>query len=130
MCPTSSVGRGRASTIYRPRRPASPTSKLPARNRRPNAAKPSPIDDLGKTGALKLETRDGADLRAEEVFDKASGAVYVVKADRRLGSAVAISDNELLTNCHVTGDLAEVKIARAKDEMPAKVISRNADADR
>jgi S1-C subfamily serine protease len=94
------------------------------------AAKPSPVDDSGKTGALKLETRDGADLRADEVFDKASGAVYVVKADRRLGSAVAISDNELLTNCHVTGDLAEVKIARAKDEMPAKVVSRNADADR
>jgi S1-C subfamily serine protease len=93
-------------------------------------AKSSPIDDTGKTGALKLETRDGADLRADEVFDKASGAVYVVKADRRLGSAVAISDNELLTNCHVTGDLAEVKIARAKDEMPAKVVSRNADADR
>ena len=93
-------------------------------------AKPSPIDDSGKTAALKLETRDGGDLRADEVFDKASGAVYVVKADRRLGSAVAISDNELLTNCHVTGDLAEVKIARAKDEMPAKVISRNADADR
>lgn len=94
------------------------------------AAKPSPIDDSGKTGALKLETRDGADLRADEVFDKASGAVYVVKADRRLGSAVAISDNELLTNCHVTGDLAEVRIARAKDEMPARVVSRNADADR
>jgi S1-C subfamily serine protease len=94
------------------------------------AAKPSSIDDSGKTAALKLETRDGADLRADEVFDKASGAVYVVKADRRLGSAVAISDNELLTNCHVTGDLAEVKIARAKDEMPAKVVSRNADADR
>jgi S1-C subfamily serine protease len=94
------------------------------------AAKPSSIDDSGKTAALKLETRDGADLRADEVFDKASGAVYVVKADRRLGSAVAISDNELLTNCHVTGDLAEVRIARAKDEMPAKVVSRNADADR
>ena len=94
------------------------------------AAKPSPVDDSGKTGALKLETRDGADLRADEVFEKASGAVYVVKADRRLGSAVAISDNELLTNCHVTGELAEVRIARAKDEMPAKVISRNADADR
>ena len=93
-------------------------------------AKPSSIDDSGKTAALKLETRDGADLRADEVFDKASGAVYVVKADRRLGSAVAISDSELLTNCHVTGDLAEVRIARAKDEMPAKVISRNADADR
>lgn len=94
------------------------------------AAKPSPIDDSGKTGALKLATRDGPDLRADEVFDKASGAVYVVKADRRLGSAVAISDNELLTNCHVTGDLAEVKIARAKSEQSAQVVSRNADADR
>jgi S1-C subfamily serine protease len=94
------------------------------------AAKPSPVDDSGKTGALKLETRDGPDLRADEVFDKASGAVYVVKADRRLGSAVAISGNELLTNCHVTGDLAEVKIARAKSEQSAQVVSRNADADR
>jgi S1-C subfamily serine protease len=93
-------------------------------------AKPLSIDDSGKTGTLKLETRDGPDLRAEEVFEKASGAVYVVKADRRLGSAVAISDNELLTNCHVTGELAEVRIARAKDEMPARVVSRNADADR
>lgn len=97
---------------------------------KPKTAKPSNIDDAGKTGAMKLETRDGPDLRAEEVFDNASGAVYVVKADRRLGSAVAISDNELLTNCHVTGDLAEVRIARAKAELTAKVISRNADADR
>jgi S1-C subfamily serine protease len=114
--------------------PLAPTGFSDQQTARPQAkakpAKPSTIDDSGKTVALKLETRDGPDLRAEDVFDKASGAVYVVKADRRLGSAVAISDNELLTNCHVTGDLPEVKIARAKDEMPAKVISRNADADR
>ncbi|HZB55271.1 MAG TPA: serine protease [Reyranella sp.] len=114
--------------------PLAPTGFSDQQTARPQAkakpAKPSTIDDSGKTVALRLETRDGPDLRAEDVFDKASGAVYVVKADRRLGSAVAISDNELLTNCHVTGDLPEVKIARAKDEMPAKVISRNADADR
>jgi S1-C subfamily serine protease len=114
--------------------PLAPAGFSDQQTARPQAkakpAKPSTIDDSGKTVALKLETRDGPDLRAEDVFDKASGAVYVVKADRRLGSAVAISDSELLTNCHVVGDLAEVKIARAKDEMPAKVISRNADADR
>jgi S1-C subfamily serine protease len=114
--------------------PLAPTGFSDQQTTRPQAkakpAKPSTIDDSGKTVALKLETRDGPDLRAEEVFDKASGAVYVVKADRRLGSAVAISDSELLTNCHVVGDLAEVKIARAKDELPAKVVSRNADADR
>jgi S1-C subfamily serine protease len=93
-------------------------------------AKTSTIDESGKTHSVKLETRGGPDLRAEEVFDKAAAAVYVVKADRRLGSAVAISDSELLTNCHVTGDLAEVKIARAKDEQSAKVVSRAAEADR
>jgi S1-C subfamily serine protease len=114
--------------------PLAPTGFSDQQTARPQAkakpAKPSTIDDSGKTEALKLETRDGPDLRAEEVFDKASGAVYVVKADRRLGSAVAISDSELLTNCHVVGDLAEVKIARAKAELPAKVVSRNAVADR
>lgn len=114
--------------------PLAPTGFSDQQVARPQAratpAKPAAIDDSGKTNALKLETRDGPDLRAEEVFDKASGAVYVVKADRRLGSAVAISDSELLTNCHVVGDLAEVKIARAKAELAAKVVSRNADADR
>lgn len=97
---------------------------------KPKPAKPTVIDESGTTGAMKLETREGPDMRADEVFDKASGAVYVVKADRRLGSAVAISENELLTNCHVVGDLPEVKIARAKAELPAKLVSRNADADR
>jgi S1-C subfamily serine protease len=93
-------------------------------------AAPSAVDDSGKSEALKLEVRAGPDLRAEEIFDKAAGAVYKVKADRRLGSAVAISDNELLTNCHVVTDLAEVKIVREKQELAAKVVSRNADADR
>jgi hypothetical protein len=74
---------------------------------KPKPAKPYNIDESGTTSAMKIETRDGPDLRADEVFDKASGAVYVVKADRRLGSAVAISDNELLTNCHVVGDMPE-----------------------
>ena len=50
--------------------------------------------------------REGGDLRADEVFEKASGAVYVVRADNRQGSAVAISESELLTNCHVVGSRA------------------------
>ncbi len=114
--------------------PLAPSGFTDEQTARPQAkgkpAKPSAIDDSGKTNALKLEMRDGPDLRAEEVFDKASGAVYVVKAERRLGSAVAISDSELLTNCHVVGELAEVKIVRSKAELSAKVVSRNADADR
>jgi len=97
---------------------------------KPKASPASAVDLTGKTDALKLETRDGADLRADEVFDKAAGAVYKVKTERGLGSAVAISDSELLTNCHVVGDFDEVKIVRAKDEQTAKVVSKNADADR
>ena len=64
------------------------------------------------------------------MFEKAAGAVYKVKTDIGLGSAVAISDSELLTNCHVVGDFDEVKIVRAKDEQTVKVVSKNADADR
>lgn len=94
------------------------------------AAKPSEIDGSGTTAAIRIETREGPDLRADEVFEKASGAVHVVKAGNRLGSAVAISDNELLTNCHVMGDLTEAKISRGKSEQPAKLTSRNPDADR
>ena len=97
---------------------------------KPKAAKQPVIDESGTTGAMKMEAREGPDMRADEVFENASGAVYVVKADRRLGSAVAISENELLTNCHVVADMPEVKIVRAKTELTAKVVSRNADADR
>jgi S1-C subfamily serine protease len=109
-------------------------SDQPADRPQPQAkakpAKPGAVDDSGKTDALKLEVRDGPDLRADEVFEKAAGAVYKVRADKRFGSAVAISETELLTNCHVVVDLGEVKIAREKHELTAKVVSRNPDADR
>ncbi len=94
------------------------------------ASPASAVDLSGKTDALKLETRTGEDLRADEVFEKAAGAVYKVRTERGLGSAVAISDSELLTNCHVVGEFDEIKLVRAKDEQTAKVVSKNADADR
>ncbi len=97
---------------------------------KPKSVKASTINESGHTGALKMALREGPEMRVEEIFEKVSGAVYVVKADRRMGSAVAISDNELLTNCHVVDDLAEVKLARARTEMSAQVVSRNVDADR
>jgi S1-C subfamily serine protease len=104
-----------------------PQAKAPTK---PKASPASAVDLTGKTDALKLETRTGEDLRADEVFEKAAGAVYKVKTERGLGSAVAISDSELLTNCHVVGEFDEVKIVRAKDEQAAKIVSKNADADR
>lgn len=98
---------------------ATGTAKLP-----PN------VDGEGKTAGLQFRTREGTDLSAQEVFEKAAGAVYVVKADRRQGSAVAISETELLTNCHVVADSAQVMIGRDRKEQNAAVVSMNAAADR
>ena len=69
-------------------------------------------------------------MSPREVFDKVGGAVYVVKAERKMGSAVAISAHELLTNCHVVGDSIQVTIGRDKKEQNATVISMNTTADR
>lgn len=91
---------------------------------------PPNVDGEGKSAKLKLKTREGGDLSAQEVFEKAAGAVYVVKADRKMGSAVAISDSELLTNCHVVGDSAQVTIGRDRKEQNAVVVSMNTAADR
>lgn len=91
---------------------------------------PPNVDGAGKTDAVKLKTRGSTDLSAQEVFEKAAGAVYVVKTDRRLGSAVAISDSELLTNCHVVGDSTQVTIGRDKKEQNAQLVSMNPTADR
>ena len=94
-------------------------------------AKPSGIADAtGKTDAIKKATREGNELSVEQVFQKVSPAVYVVKAEKRLGSAVAISEHELLTNCHVVADAKSVVIARDKKEAGADVVSVNSKADR
>jgi len=98
---------------------------------RSTAAKPAAnVDGEGKTGAIKRETRDGPGLTTEQVFDKVSPAVFVVTAGDHLGSAVAISENELLTNCHVVKDVTRVTLARDKAKQSADVISVNDKADR
>jgi hypothetical protein len=100
---------------------------------RPQAAtKPSTnVETTGKTDAIKRETREGAELSVEQVFEKVSPAVYVVKAgEGSMGSAVAISANELLTNCHIVKGSTRVTLAHDKKEQPANVVSVNAKADR
>lgn len=91
---------------------------------------PANVDTAGTTTRLKLARRHGTDLRAEEVFEKAAGAVYKVKAGKRIGSAVAVSESDLLTNCHVVGDQTQVTLVREKQEIAAKVVSMNVNADR
>ena len=82
------------------------------------------------TDRLKLVRRVAGDLRAEEIFEKAAGAVYMVKADKSIGSAVAVSESDLLTNCHVVGDKTQVLLVRDRQELKATVVSMNVNADR
>ncbi len=97
----------------------------------PATGKPAAnIDGDGKTTAIKREAREGPPLTPEQVFDKVSPAVYVVMAGERMGSAVAISEHELLTNCHVVKEVARVTLMRDKAKQPADVISVNEKADR
>ena len=83
------------------------------------------VSTLDQSTARQLE---GQDL--DEVFERVSGAVYVVKADRRLGSAVAISETELLTNCHVVKEEKQVKLHHDKAQQTADVVSMDEKADR
>ncbi|HEY2876384.1 MAG TPA: serine protease [Reyranella sp.] len=91
---------------------------------------PPNVDGEGTTARIELQARDGDDLVTHEVFEKVSGAVYVVKAQHKMGSGVAISDRELLTNCHVVDESPNVTIGRGKKEQSATVVSMNIDADR
>jgi S1-C subfamily serine protease len=88
------------------------------------------VDRGGKTTALNLALTDGKELRASEVFEKTSDAVYIVKSQNSLGSAVAISERELLTNCHVVGSNSTVLLERDGRQLRATLQSANPGADR
>jgi peptidoglycan hydrolase-like protein with peptidoglycan-binding domain len=105
--------------------PAPATASAEPRDRLPLS-----IDRSGKTSSIRLTLSDGPDLRPQDVFEKVSGAVYVVRTADALGSAVAISERELLTNCHVLGTNTVVSIEREGAQLRAAVVSANADADR
>ena len=132
--PTSDLAQGRgpaagALGLRRRAGEAAAQAKKAKATTKAKASTASAVDLSGKTDALKLETRTGEDLRADEVFE-GGGRGHKVRTERGLGSAVAISDSELLTNCHVVGEFDEVELVRAKDEQTARVVSKNADADR
>ena len=106
-----------------------PTDVVASSTGKPKKLPPN-VDGEGKTARIELQARDGDDLATHDVFDKVSGAVYVVKAQHKMGSGVAISDRELLTNCHVVDESPNVTIGRDKKEQNATVVSMNVGADR
>jgi S1-C subfamily serine protease len=106
-----------------------PTDVVATSSSKPKKLPPN-VDGEGKSARIELQARDGDDLSTREVFDKVSGSVYVVKAQHKMGSAVAVSDRELLTNCHVVDESPNVTIGRDKKEQNATVVSMNVGADR
>jgi len=88
------------------------------------------VDRSGKTSTIRLALGEGPDLRAQDVFEQVSAAVYVVKTMETLGSAVAISERELLTNCHVLKQSPVALIERDKSSLLAALVSADPEADR
>lgn len=117
---------GYASTYTPPSSRSGPTAPPPV-----TAPKVFPgVERSGKTNAIRLVLSDGAELRARDVFERASESVYVVHTQSSLGSAVAISERELVTNCHVLGKETVAILERDGTRLPVKLLSANADADR
>lgn len=118
------------SAITPPLQPVPSPPQTPVSTPQPRQPIGTNVDRSGKSNAIRLILGDGAELRPQEVFEKASGAVYVVKAEKALGSAVAIGERELLTNCHVVENSPTVMLEREGIRFPATVISANVNADR
>jgi len=83
---------------------------------------------------------DRQSLSAAEVFKKVEKSVFVVYAtpslaDARtrnvaIGSAVAVGDHLLVTNCHIVNDRPVIRIMREEMEAVAMLVASDAQADR
>jgi hypothetical protein len=111
-----------------PLMPPQPSASAPPASR--PASAPNVADRSGKTTAIRLVLGDGTELKPHQVFEKSSGAVYIVKAEKSLGSAIAVGERDLLTNCHVVESATTVTLEREGVRFPAAVVSANANADR
>ena len=130
-----------ASAVTSPPAPPAPAPPLMPSQPQPSASAPPPpqarptsapnvADRSGKTNMIRLILGDGTESKPQEVFEKASGAVYIVKAEKSLGSAIAVGERDLLTNCHVVENASTVTLEREGVRFPATVVSANANADR
>lgn len=76
------------------------------------------------------ENSDSIELDATQIFEQSSPAVWTVlaansKKDIKLGSAVAISKNTLLTNCHVVLSQKNIVIMQGEKIYKVQITSAN-----
>ena len=80
-------------------------------------------------------SRKTAALSPEKLFQKVSPSVFVVESLGQngkalvLGSAVALGNNFLITNCHVVQDSWFLRVRRAKETWSATLIQASPDHD-
>lgn len=87
-------------------------------------------DRSGKTNAIRLALSDGGEKKPREIFEIVSPAIYIVRVPGAQGSAVAIGERELLTNCHVLGAHTAATLEQEGQKSAARLVSANARADR
>ena len=73
-------------------------------------------------------------LRWSELFQLRSGAIWTVnagaKSTQAVGSAVAVSPNELFTNCHLITESTTVKLLQSGRSLQARVVAADQEGDR
>ena len=58
---------------------------------------------------------------AADLFERVSPAVYAVVTDKSTGSAVALSSNTLVTNCHVVDGATQILVIQGQTQIPAQI---------
>jgi hypothetical protein len=111
-------------------------ASAPASAPTPEAKLPTPETVLAQRPA----SIERAALSAAEIYKKVGDAVFVVLASRSLsdararniaqGSAVAVSDRLLLTNCHVVQDRPVIKIVQDRTSDDATLVAADPQTDR
>jgi S1-C subfamily serine protease len=126
--PPAPPGYAAVSTGRSPPPPLTP--QIPEPEPAPPRAPTVAVDKAGKTATIRLTLFDGTELKPREVFERASETVYVVRTAQKQGSAVAISDREVVTNCHVLDSNVRATLERDGRKQNASLTSANPKADR
>ncbi|MBN8532185.1 MAG: trypsin-like peptidase domain-containing protein [Alphaproteobacteria bacterium] len=96
----------------------------------------------GATGRASMPAHlSSSDLPPDQVFAKVAPSVYVVLAGKSVehfkqkkeisqGSAIAISTDQLITNCHVVAGKPFVLLVQERNVLPARILGGDAKSDR
>ena len=95
----------------------------------------STIDNSGLVKIASVEKTRVNALAPVQLFKMLSPSIYVVNVTRSdgnelQGSAVAVSSNILLTNCHVVSNSSSIILTQNKMNIHATLVSADDDADR